>query len=97
MTTVSATVLSKPNCAPCTWVKRTLDQHGIPYVDRDVTTDPAAEDLVRDLYASRRPGQMPATPVTLLTSSDGTLTVFGADIRTHLRDLTRAASAGTAA
>lgn len=91
--TVSATVLSKPGCAPCTWVKRTLDQHGIPYVDRDVTADPAAEALVRDLYASRRPGQMPATPVTLLTSEEGVLTVFGADIHSALKRHTRAADA----
>ncbi|MBF9519533.1 glutaredoxin family protein [Mycobacteroides chelonae] len=93
MTTVSATVLSKPNCAPCTWVKRTLEQHGIEYVDRDVTTDPAAEALVRELYDSRRPGQMPATPVTLLVTDEGTLTVFGPDIRSHLKQYARAAAA----
>lgn len=93
MTTVSATVLSKPGCAPCLWVKRTLEQYGIDYTDRDVTTDPTAEQLVRQLYDSRRPGQMPATPVTLLVTGEGTLTVFGPDIRTHLRDITRAANA----
>ncbi|OHU33364.1 hypothetical protein BKG79_22440 [Mycobacteroides chelonae] len=90
---LSATVLSKPGCAPCKWVKRTLDQHGVPYTDRDVTTDADAEQLIRDIYAARRPGQMPATPVTLLTSPEGTLTVFGPDIRGHLRELTRAAAA----
>lgn len=95
--TLTATVLSKPGCAPCLWVKKTLAQHGVEYIERDVTTDPTAEALVRDLYAIRRPGQMPATPVTLLTSEEGVLTIFGPDIRGHLRELTRAASAGTAA
>lgn len=90
---LSATVLSKPNCAPCLWVKRSLEQFGVEYVDRDVTADTDAEQLLRDLYESRRPGQHPSTPVTLLTTPEGTLTVFGADIRSHLR----AAAASTAA
>jgi glutaredoxin len=90
---ITATVLSKPHCAPCLWVKRTLEQHGVEYVERDVTVDADAEALLRDMYTSRRPGQRPATPVTLLTTPEGTLTVFGPDIRTHLRDLTRAATA----
>lgn len=91
--TLSATVLSKPNCAPCTWVKRSLEQFGVPYIERDVTTDGAAEQTLRDLYASRRPGQHPSTPVTLLVTPEGILTIFGADVRTHLR----AAAASTAA
>ncbi|WP_458317875.1 glutaredoxin family protein [Mycolicibacterium brisbanense] len=93
MTIISATVFSKPGCAPCFWVKKALDQHAVPYIDRDVTADPAALDQLLSLYASRRPGQHPSTPVTLLTSEEGTLTVFGPDISGHLRELTRAPAA----
>ena len=93
MPTISATVLSKPGCGPCIGVKKILQMHGVPYVDRDVTVDPAALDQLLDLYTSRRPGQHPSTPVTLLTSEQGVLTVFGADISSHLRELTRAADA----
>ncbi|SHP29115.1 glutaredoxin [Mycobacteroides abscessus subsp. abscessus] len=95
--TLTATVLSKPQCGPCTWVKKSLDQHGVEYIERDVTVDTAAEQLLRDLYAARRPGQHPSTPVTLLSSEQGVLTIFGPDIRGHLRELTRAADASTAA
>lgn len=91
--TITATVLSKPQCPGCTWVKRHLQQHGVQYTERDVTADPDAEQLLRDLYASLRPGQHPATPVTLLTTEEGVLTVFGPDIRGHLRDVTRVADA----
>lgn len=59
MTTISATVLSKPGCAPCLWVKKALDQHGVPYVERDVLADPAALDQLLDLYANIRRGQHP--------------------------------------
>lgn len=91
--TISATVLSKPGCGPCIGVKKMLQTHGVPYIDRDVTADAAALDQLLDLYAARRPGQHPSTPVTLLTTEEGVLTVFGADISSHLRELTRAASA----
>lgn len=91
--TLSAVVFTKPSCAPCTWVKKTLEQHGVEYVERDVTTDPAAEATLRSLYEGHRPGQHPATPVTLLATPDGAMTVFGPDIRKHLREFTRAADA----
>lgn len=90
---LSATILTKPGCAPCLWVKKSLEQHGISYVERDVTTDANAEQTLRDLYDARRPGQHPATPVTLLVSDEGVETIFGPDIRGHLR----AALPGTAA
>ncbi|ORA27395.1 glutaredoxin family protein [Mycobacterium aquaticum] len=90
---LSAIVYSKPSCAPCLWVKRTLEQHGVPFTELDVTEDAAAEQTVRDLYASHRPGQMPATPVTLLSTQEGVLTVFGADIRGHLRAAVASAAA----
>lgn len=85
MTTISATVYSKPGCGPCVAVKKMLELYGVEYIERDVTTDPTAEQTLRDLYAARRPGQHPSTPVTLLTTAEGTLTVFGPDIRGHLR------------
>lgn len=91
--TLSAVVFSKPGCGPCLWVKKTLEQYGVPYVERDVTADPAAEATLRMLYAGHRPGQHPATPVTLLATPEGATTVFGPDIRSHLRRFTRATDA----
>ncbi|NOR99708.1 glutaredoxin domain-containing protein [Mycobacteroides abscessus] len=90
---LSAILYTKPGCAPCTWVKRTLEQYGVPYVERDVTADPAAEQTLRMLYEGHRPGQRPATPVTLLATPQGATTVFGPDIRGHLREFTRATDA----
>lgn len=91
--TLSAIVFTKPGCAPCLWVKKSLDQHGVAYVERDVTADPAAEQTLRMLYEGHRPGQHPATPVTLLATPEGATTVFGPDIRSHLRRFTRATDA----
>lgn len=93
MTSISATVYTKPGCAPCLWVKKMLEQHGVEYIERDVTTDAAAEQTLRDLYESRLPGKHPSTPVTLLTTKEGTLTIFGPDIRGHLRAALPAAAA----
>ncbi|WP_131804293.1 glutaredoxin family protein [Mycobacteroides abscessus] len=90
---LSAIVFTKPNCGPCLWVKKSLEQHGVTYVERDVTADPAAEATLRMLYEGHRPGQHPATPVTLLATPEGAMTLFGPDIRSHLRDLTRATDA----
>lgn len=90
---LSAVVYTKPGCAPCTWVKRTLEQYAVPFTDVDVTADPAAEATLRMLYEGHRPGQHPSTPVTLLATPEGAVTVFGPDIRSHLRDLTRATDA----
>lgn len=36
------TVYSQPNCSPCVKVKKWLDNKGVEYVDKDVTTDPEA-------------------------------------------------------
>ncbi|SRX96075.1 hypothetical protein MSP7336_04350 [Mycobacterium shimoidei] len=91
--TLSAVVFTKPGCAPCTWVKKTLEQHAVPFTERDVTTDAAAEATLRMLYEGHRPGQRPATPVTLLATPEGATTVFGPDIRSHLRRFTRATDA----
>jgi glutaredoxin len=91
--TLSATVLSQPNCAGCNWVKKTLDQHGVEYTELDVTTDAAAEVMLRALYDTHRRGQHPATPVTMLSTPQGVQIVFGPDIRDQLRRHTRAAAA----
>lgn len=92
-TVVTATVLSQPNCAGCDWVKKSLEQHGIEYTDLNVREDPAAETMLRALYADVRRGQVPATPVTILVTPQGTETVFGPDIRSHLKRWDRAALA----
>lgn len=90
---LSAIVFSKPGCGPCIFVKKNLSAFNIPFVDRDVTTDAAAEQTLRVLYEGHRPGQRPSTPVTLLATPDGAMTLFGPDIRSHLREFTRATDA----
>lgn len=40
------TVFGKPACPQCDATKRHLDRAGVPYVYRDVTTDPTARDEV---------------------------------------------------
>lgn len=58
-----------------------FEQHAVPFTELDVTADPAAESTLRMLYEGHRPGQHPATPVTLLATPDGAMTLFGPDIR----------------
>lgn len=41
------TVYSKPGCQQCLATTRHLDKHGLAYKYRDVTTDPAAADIVQ--------------------------------------------------
>lgn len=38
----SVTVFTTPGCPACAAIKRYLDQKGVPFVERDVTTDPSA-------------------------------------------------------
>ncbi|MBE5513722.1 glutaredoxin family protein [Mycobacteroides abscessus] len=95
--TITATVLSQPNCQGCTWVKKTLEQAGVEYTEYDVTTDLAAETMLRALYADVRRGQRPATPVTILAGELETETVFGPNIRTSLKRHLRAAAVSSAA
>lgn len=93
---LSATILSQPGCGPCLFVKKTLEAAGVPYVEYDVRTDRAAEVMLLRLY-ERRPGQRPATPVTILNAETESTVVFGAEISSHLKRYTRAAHAATAA
>lgn len=40
-------LFTQPGCSPCTWAKSYLSEKGIPYEERDVSTDPqAVEDLI---------------------------------------------------
>ncbi|TXI62479.1 glutaredoxin family protein [Mycolicibacterium mageritense] len=81
---LSATVLTLPGCGPCTAVKAALASFGVPFEELDVSTDPDAEAMLRQLY-ERRAGQRPATPVTMLATPEGMETIYGADIRGHLK------------
>lgn len=90
---LSATVLSQPICPGCTFVKKALDEFDVPYTELNVREDAAAETMLRALYADVRRGQVPATPVTILVTPQGTETIFGLDVRPHLKRWTRAALA----
>ncbi|MBN3458240.1 glutaredoxin family protein [Mycobacterium sp. DSM 3803] len=90
---LSAIVYSKPGCPGCTWVKRHLTEFDVPFIEHDVTSDPAALDRLRDLYDNHRRGQQMSAPVTLLVSDEGVETIFGPDIRRHLKQHDRAAAA----
>lgn len=46
---MSVVVYSKPACVQCDATYRALDKAGIQYTVVDLTTDPAALDLVRGL------------------------------------------------
>jgi glutaredoxin-like protein NrdH len=39
-------VYTKPECVQCTYTKKLLDEHQIPYETKDVTTDREARKLV---------------------------------------------------
>ncbi|AUN38650.1 glutaredoxin domain-containing protein [Tsukamurella tyrosinosolvens] len=86
---MAITVLSQPSCAGCTWVVKTLAAEGLPYVVRDVRTDPEAADLLTGLYATLKPGVHPSTPVTILPDGD---VIFGPAIRDRVRHLRREAA-----
>jgi glutaredoxin-like protein NrdH len=46
---VTVTVYTKPSCVQCTATYRALDNKGIEYVVRDVSTDEAALEQVKAL------------------------------------------------
>ncbi|MCL2594111.1 MAG: glutaredoxin-like protein NrdH [Promicromonosporaceae bacterium] len=46
---MSITVYSKPSCVQCTATYRALDKQGLAYQVIDLTRDPSALDLVRNL------------------------------------------------
>lgn len=57
------TVFSTPSCLPCKFTKKRLDDLDIDFVDRDVSTDQEAAEIVRELgYKS--------VPVVLLATGE---------------------------
>lgn len=52
---MNVTVYSKPNCVACTATKRLLNKLEIPHTVIDITTDPAAYELVKSLGYSSAP------------------------------------------
>lgn len=87
---LTATVLTLSICPGCTFVKKALAEFDVPYTELNVREDAAAETMLRALYADARRGQVPATPVTILVTPQGTETIFGPDVRPHLKRWTRA-------
>lgn len=43
------TVFTSPTCYPCKFTKQTLNDLNIDFVERDVTTDQEAAEIVREL------------------------------------------------
>lgn len=62
---MTVTLFSKPACVQCTMTSRLLDQLGIEYVVRDVTTDAQALAIVMKL------GYMQAPVVVVGDEEDG--------------------------
>lgn len=56
------TVYTTPGCAACAAVKRYLTQKGVPFTERDVTTDPQA------LADMQRASGVRIAPVTVIGS-----------------------------
>lgn len=52
---MTITVYTKPSCVQCDWTKRLFDRNGTPYQTIDITTDPAAYDLIRELGYMQAP------------------------------------------
>lgn len=57
------TVFSTPACFPCKFTKQRMDDLGIDFVDRDVSTDQEAAEIVRELGYK-------GVPVVLLDSGE---------------------------
>lgn len=57
------TVFSTPACFPCKFTKQRMDDLGIDFVDRDVSTDQEAAEIVRELGYK-------GVPVVLLASGE---------------------------
>lgn len=43
---MALTLYTRPDCPYCDAARRYLDERGDPYVERDITTDPEAENEV---------------------------------------------------
>lgn len=61
---MTITVYSKPNCVQCDATYRTLDKKGIEYAVVDISKEPSAVDVFKEL------GFMSA-PVVQITREDG--------------------------
>lgn len=57
------TVFSSPSCFPCRFTKKRLNDLGVEFVERDVTTDPEASNIVKELGYK-------GVPVVLLDNGD---------------------------
>lgn len=57
------TVFTSPSCFPCRFTKQRLNDLGVEFVERDVTTDPQAADIVKELGYK-------GVPVVLLDNGD---------------------------
>lgn len=52
---MTVTVYTQPACQPCLATKRLLNRNGTPFTEVDLTTDPAARELVRSLNHQTAP------------------------------------------
>lgn len=57
------TVFTTPSCQPCRLLKKRLNDLGVEFVERDVTTDPEALELAKNLGYN-------SSPVVLLENGD---------------------------
>lgn len=57
------TVFTTPSCQPCRLLKKRLNDLGVEFVERDVTTDPEAMELAKNLGYN-------SSPVVLLDNGD---------------------------
>lgn len=57
------TVFTTPSCQPCRLLKKRLNDLGVEFVERDVTTDPEALELAKNLGYN-------SSPVVLLDNGD---------------------------
>lgn len=57
------TVLTSPSCQPCRFTKKRLNDLGVEFVERDVSTDSEAMELAKNLGYN-------ATPVVILDTGE---------------------------
>lgn len=81
-------VYTQANCGACVFVAKAIDAAGLPAAYRDVREDPAAAEMLVQLFDAYKPGERPRTPVAVV---DGT-PYFGTSLRDYLRSRGRAAA-----
>ena len=88
---MTITLYTQPGCGGCYAAAADLRRAGVPYVERNVRTNPDAAETVRQLYQEyREPGVVPETPVIVIDDEP----YFGAvELHAHLRELRQAAAA----